>query len=141
MFSPNAAPAPHTHSLRPKRARQAGSDDSIKLPRAKKQRSALRRDTFEPLADAGFGEGATAKGDGPSMNGHAREEESHAPTAPEPGRQLTLRGGKKADKRSERAHGALTLVGLRHLLSITQTDVLIAVKQRFLYGCAATSSP
>jgi hypothetical protein len=117
MFSPNAAPTPHTHSFRPKRARQAGSEDSIKLPRAKKQRSALRRDTFEPLTDASFGEGATANGDGPLMNGHTgEEEESRAPAAPEPGRQLTLRGGKKADKRSERAHGALTLVGSRHLI-------------------------
>jgi hypothetical protein len=119
MFSSNAAPTPHSHSLRPKRARQVGSDDSIKLPRAKKQRSALRRDTFEPPTDASFGEGAPAKGDGPLTNGHAREqeeEESHAHSAPEPGRQLTLRGGKKADKRLERAHGALTLVGPSHLV-------------------------
>jgi nuclear pore complex protein Nup133 len=117
MFSPNAAPTPHTHSLRPKRARQTGSDDSIKLPRAKKQRSALRRDTFEPLTDANFSEVARGDGDDPSMNGHPREEKHATNGAPEHGRQLTLRGGKKADKRSERAHGALLLVRLCHVAS------------------------
>jgi hypothetical protein len=56
-------------------------------------------------------------GDGPSMNGHPREEKHPTNGALESGRQLTLRGGKKADKRSERAHGALLLVILRHGVS------------------------
>ena len=115
MFSPNAAPTPHTHSLRPKRARQTGPDDSIKLPRAKKQRSALRRDTFEPPTDASLGVVAGGDNDSPWMNGNPKEEKHPMNAPPEPARQLTLRGGKKADKRSERAHGALLLVKTCHL--------------------------
>jgi hypothetical protein len=34
--------------------------------------------------------------------------------APENGKLLTLRGGKKADKRSERGHGTVLLVIRRH---------------------------
>jgi hypothetical protein len=117
MFSPDAAPTPHTHSLRPKRARQTGSEDSIKLPRAKKQRSALRRDTFEPPTDANLAEVASGDGDRPSMNGHLGEVKHSTNGAPEPGRQLTLRGGKKADKRSERGHGTVLLVRRHHAAS------------------------
>src|SRR5436305_11242824 len=117
MFSSDGAPTPHTHSLRPKRVRQTGSEDSIKLPRAKKQRSALRRDTFEPPTNTNLGESLGGDGDRPSMNGHPREAKHSTNGAPEPGKQLTLRGGKKAEKRSEKGHGMLLLVIRRYVIS------------------------
>ena len=125
MFSPDVAPTSQTRSLRPKRARQTVSDDSIKLPRAKKQRSALRRDTFEPIADATINESAGHGNDEPTMNGHAKEVKTVTHGTYEPAKQLTLRGGKKAEKRSERTSGALTLVThpLRH--SVTQLTLYL----------------
>src|SRR6202000_326933 len=93
MFSADAS---RRESLRPKRARQAaGPEDSIKLPQAKRKRSALRRDTFEPLTDASINEVAGRDVVERKSNGHA--------VAAAPPRELTLRGAKKPEKRSERA--------------------------------------
>lgn len=93
MFSPDPS---RTQSLRPKRTRPAaGPEDSIKLPQAKRKRSALRRDTFEPLAEASLNEVVQREGVEEKSNGSA------APIAPT--KELTLRGAKKTDKRSERA--------------------------------------
>lgn len=96
MFSPETS---RPQSLRPKRTRQAtGQDDSIKLPQAKRKRSALRKDTFEPLTEASINEVA-----GRDVN----DEKSHGNTIPAAStRELTLRGAKKSEKRSERANGA-----------------------------------
>lgn len=110
MFSPDTTSIPPTRSLRPKRARQTPSDDSIKLPRAKKQRSALRRDTFEPLAGASLNEVAGRSDERSAVNGQAKEVEALQNGNLEHAKQLTLRGGKKSEKRSERANGALLLV-------------------------------
>lgn len=111
MFSSDAAN--HTHSLRSKRTRQvAGTDDSIKLPQAKRKRSALRRDTFvEPLTEASLDEIADRETAQPKINGNTSD--------PKPARSissngtmhqsLSIRGSKKSDKRSERGLGALTL--------------------------------
>lgn len=103
MFSPDAS---RIQSLRPKRTRQAsGPEDSIKLPQAKRKRSALRRDTFEPLAEASLNEIAGRETVDEKTNGHL------TPSA-QP-KELTLRGSKKTEKRSERTAGlnnaALTL--------------------------------
>ena len=109
MFS--AEPPSHTHSLRPKRSRQVASDDSIKFPQAKRKRSALRRDTFEPLTDASLNEIA-GRGNGeaaPSANGHATGPVKESTPSMIESKPLTLRSGKKADKRLDRAGGALTL--------------------------------
>lgn len=101
MFSPDPARA---QSLRPKRNRQtAGSDDTIKLPQAKRKRSALRRDTFEPLAEASLNEVAGREKTEEKSNGHS--------TPPSQSVEITIRG-KKPEKRSERASAgsaALTL--------------------------------
>jgi hypothetical protein len=112
MFSPDAPTPSHGHSLRPKRSRRAGSDDSIKLPRAKRQRSALRRDTFEPLSDLSPNEVAASANGRISMNGHAPEQKNEDNDAvPLPAtKELTLRAGKKAEKRSERGSGTMMLV-------------------------------
>src|SRR4051812_25870298 len=101
MFSPDPARA---QSLRPKRNRQtAGTDDTIKLPQAKRKRSALRRDTFEPLAEASLNEVAGREKIEEKSNGHS--------TPPTQSVEVTIRG-KKPEKRSERSaagSAALTL--------------------------------
>ncbi len=109
MFSPDATT--HSHSLRPKRHRQAaGSDDSIKLPQAKRKRSALRRDTFvEPLTEASLNEIAGREIGSPKANGHVPDGKV-IPAAPDTQlKELSIRGNKKTDKRSERGPGTLTL--------------------------------
>lgn len=105
MFSPDPS---RIQSLRPKRTRQiTGPEDSIKLPQAKRKRSALRRDTFEPLAEASLNEVAGREKIDEKSNGHA----TATPTAQV--KELTIRGAKKPEMRSERAAGsanaALTL--------------------------------
>jgi nuclear pore complex protein Nup133 len=102
MFS---AEPTRRESLRPKRTRQAaGSEDSIKLPQAKRKRSALRRDTFEPLAEASINEVAGRDIVEGRSNGH--------PVVLTQSKELTFRGSKKVDKRVERsttANAGLTL--------------------------------
>lgn len=98
----------HKHSLRSKRTRQAvGNDDSVKLPLTKKRRSALRRDTFEPLTDVSLNEvaGRESSEKPEKTNGHVVEPKRSASQS----RELTLRGAKKGEKRSERGGGLLTL--------------------------------
>lgn len=98
MFSPDPSRA---QSLRPKRNRQTtGTDDTIKLPQAKRKRSALRRDTFEPLTEASLNEVAGREITEDKSNGHA--------TPPIQPREITIRG-KKPEKRSERAAGSATM--------------------------------
>jgi hypothetical protein len=109
MFSTETPPPPHGHSLRPKRSRRAGSDDSIRLPQAKRRRSALRRDTFEPLNDISPNEVAVSA-NGSLTNGHAPADKSEFDGAPPASKELTLRAAKKVDKRNERGNGTLTLV-------------------------------
>ena len=93
MFSTEAS---RRESLRLKRTRQAaGPEDSIKLPQAKRKRSALRRDTFEPLTEASINEVAGRDLVEGRSNGHV------IPAASS--RELTLRGAKKPEKRSDRA--------------------------------------
>ncbi|KIY00964.1 uncharacterized protein Z520_03630 [Fonsecaea multimorphosa CBS 102226] len=93
MFSTDTS---RSQSLRPKRTRQAaGTDDSLKLPQAKRKRSALRRDTFEPLTESSIGDGAGREVVDGKSNGTA------VPAAPT--KELTLRGTKKAEKRADRA--------------------------------------
>ena len=113
MFSPDAVQSTHHHTLRSKRTRRTGSDDSIKPPRAKRQRSALRNDTFDPpltlksdqsnelTTDAGLQSNGILLEDKPVANGHV-----------DLTRQMTLRGGKKHDNRTARDGGATILVGI-----------------------------
>jgi nuclear pore complex protein Nup133 len=118
MFSPDAAN--HTHSLRSKRTRQAaGNDDSIKLPQAKRKRSALRRDTFvEPLTEASLDEIASRETAQLKRENHGSDSQAAADaattttTSTNPSnihQNLSIRGGRKTDKRTERGVGTLTL--------------------------------
>ncbi|RMZ82729.1 hypothetical protein DV738_g1501, partial [Chaetothyriales sp. CBS 135597] len=112
MFSPDVAS--HSHSLRPKRTRPAaGTDDNVSLPLAKRKRSALRRDTFEPLTEASVKDVA-AQPAAPSFTKardatETRAAEAQPSVASAPSRDLALRGGKKAEKRSERGAASLLL--------------------------------
>ena len=100
MFSTDVS---RRESLRPKRTRHAAEpEDSIKLPQAKRKRSALRRDTFEPLTDASINEVAGHDVVEGKSNGHA--------VATAPARELTLRGAKKPDKRDRAANTNLGLM-------------------------------
>ncbi|EXJ58347.1 hypothetical protein A1O7_05772 [Cladophialophora yegresii CBS 114405] len=116
MFSTDAS---RRESLRPKRTRPAaGSEDSIKLPQAKRKRSALRRDTFEPLTEASLNEVAGRDVVEEKSNGYA--------VAAAPSQELTLRGAKKAEKRSERAantNAGLTLSS-NDFYTVTQLPAL-----------------
>ena len=110
MFSTEAPPPLHGHSLRPKRSRHAGSDDSIKLPRAKRQRSALRRDTFEPLGDLSPNEVAVSANGNALINDQAAEDQYEHDSAFSVARELTLRAARMAEKTPERGNETTTLV-------------------------------
>lgn len=100
-----------SHLLRSKRNRTSANDDSIKLPATKKRRSALRRDTFEPLTESSLNEiagRADSRSDN-KTNGAPVEPSQNPPRTASQTRELTLRGGKKTEKRAERGAGLLTL--------------------------------
>ena len=123
MFSPDASV--HTHSLRPKRNRQAaGNDDSVKLPQAKRKRSALKRDTFvEPLAEASLNEIAGRENVISKTNGHVSDGKAPVAAPSTQSKELSIRGSKKSDKRSERGPGALTLAS-NDFYNVTQLPSL-----------------
>lgn len=98
-----------SHLLRSKRNRTSGHDDSIKLPATKKRRSALRRDTFEPLTESSLNEIAGRSNADTGTNGAPVEPAQKPPRSASQTRELTLRGGKKTEKRPERGAGLLTL--------------------------------
>ena len=141
MFSPDAA---STHSLRPKRTRHAaGNDDSVKLPQAKRKRSALRRDTFEPLAEASVNEIA-GRQNAESLrktNGHAPESKTTSTRPATQSKELTLRGGKKTDKRSERGATSL-LLSSNDFYTVSQLPALpepIRNSPNLAYSCLLSS--
>lgn len=135
MFSPDAPTPSHGHSLRPKRARQTGSDDSIKLHRAKRRRSALRKDTFEPLSDLSPNEVAVSSNGNVTMNGHAPEDKpEHEVTLPA-AKELTFRAAKKAEKRSDRGNGTMTLVSSVEMFRLHGLPNLGTTVQQRLLPC------
>ena len=110
MFSPDVSLASHPQ-IRSKRSRRQGSEESIKLPQAKKRRSALRKDTFEPLQDTIIPTEASIHEDAAvQANGHAPEDKASTNGASTRSTELALRGGKKPEKRSERGDGPFVLV-------------------------------
>lgn len=125
------------HQTRSKRGRQSNNDDSVKLPTTKKRRSALRRDTFEPLTPSSLNEiaGQPRKDAKPNVNGYAVASQPSRST-PQP-RELTLRGGKKTEKRSERGLGLLTL-STNDFYTVSQLPALpeqIRSKPTVPYSC------
>lgn len=99
MFSPDATLQP-TASIRGNRRRKQ-RDDSIQLPKAKRQRSALRQDTFQPLNYVEINEVGGPVNGGASLNGRPPEGkvQANGTTAP---KQFSLRGKNKADRRDNR---------------------------------------
>lgn len=105
MFTPDASG--HTHSLRSKRTRQAaGNEDSLKLPQAKRKRSALRRDTFEPLTDTSINELARREKADTKTNGHV--ETARPKSVAAQSKELSFRGPKN-DRRADRERATTVL--------------------------------
>jgi len=106
----------------------------MRLPQAKRKRSALRRDTFEPLAEASLNEIAGRESGGKKTNGHVVA--GRTPVAA-PSTDLVFRGTKKTDKRSERGAGALTLSS-NDFYTVAQLPALpeqIRNRPSVLYSC------
>lgn len=125
------------HQTRSKRGRQSNNDDSVKLPATKKRRSALRRDTFEPLTPSSLNEIAAQpqKDAKTNANGVAATAQLST-TTPQP-KELTLRGGKKTEKRSERGLGLMTL-STNDFYTVSQLPALpdqIRSKPNVPYSC------
>ncbi|KAL9624880.1 MAG: hypothetical protein Q9160_000927 [Pyrenula sp. 1 TL-2023] len=127
MFSPDAVLQPSANNSRPKRTRRAGSEDSVKLPQAKKRRSALRKDTFEPPSNAPIDDAPKVANGHLSANGHSPEELNHKNGVLQETKEITLRGARKHEKRGEKAAGVITTISpeLGYVLALTHTDAFI----------------
>ena len=133
MFSPqDAVQNPTITSLRNPRRRQRTSttEDSVKQPKTKRQRSALKKDTFLPPGNANEDDAQFASGypdeEGAVMNGGNNDDGDTAAvvngdalggghdlrSGNDALRELTFRGPKKAEKRGQRGDGLMALVCL-----------------------------
>ena len=137
MFSPDVTS--HGHGLRPKRSRQATeADDSLKLPQAKRKRSALRKDTFEPLAEVSGNEN-TSRTDEP--NGQSVEPTKPAVAPGGSTKNLAFRSSKKTDKRTDRVNAAFTLSS-NEFYTVTQLPALpdqIRNSPGIVYSCCISA--
>lgn len=97
MFVPKAVGS----QSNPKRRQRAGSDDSVKPPKAKRHRSALRQGSAEARSDA----------DGEFQLDSALDE-SNQITGDKTGagKQIAIRGPKKHEQRDDGFDGAVVLV-------------------------------
>lgn len=118
MFSPDVAGPSTAASLRnPRRRQRNQNEDSIKPPKAKRHRSALRNDTFTPLENVEVNAIAGQANGELSVNGHSTAQ-SPTPASTRQTRssgntglqELAYRPQKKQDKRAERGDGGVTLV-------------------------------
>ncbi|EER37709.1 nuclear pore complex subunit Nup133 [Histoplasma capsulatum var. duboisii H88] len=102
MFSSNVAAHPSVAALRnPRRRQRSNADESVKPPKAKRQRSTLRQDDREPAVVKHLGEGQSLQDD---ENGP--EEISSRPVTVS---ELALRGPRKQEKRGDLTDGTITL--------------------------------
>lgn len=114
MFAPDVI-AHSTSSLRnPRRRQRTSSDDSVKLPKAKRQRSVLRQDTFDPPDIAALRDGERVSQ--PSQQSASVEESSITSNEDVFQRQLTIRGPKKTEKSGDSVDGTVILVGPLRLI-------------------------
>ncbi|KAL1998440.1 hypothetical protein VTN02DRAFT_6182 [Thermoascus thermophilus] len=109
MFAPDAAVHSVSSLRNPRRRQRTNSDDSVKYPKAKRQRSLLREDTFEPPRCSGT-----------ECDGYKQSCEAQTSAAPASSsivsedniiaqKQLVLRGPKKADKQGDHTNGTVIL--------------------------------
>lgn len=111
MFDREERTPAHNHSLRPKRSRQVGSDEAIRPPQAKRRRSALRTDTFEPLSDRSPNEAAAVIEEEMTTDRPvARDMLALEGDGTANMKGLTIRTAKSTEKRRERGRTAMTLV-------------------------------
>lgn len=106
MFSTESAHTATSLSLRnPRRRQRTSSDESVKPPKAKRQRSGLRHDTFDapgsvkldPRANQATDGLLSSQGESAVVNGGTATKE------------LAVRGGRK-EQSGDRADGTLILV-------------------------------
>ncbi|KAK5074311.1 hypothetical protein LTS08_005265 [Lithohypha guttulata] len=130
----------HSHLLRSKRTRNTSTpDESVKLPLAKKRRSAIRRDTFEPLTGSSVNElaGQAQSGTDVKERGNVPQPAQSAVRPDSQTRDLTLRGAKKTEKRTERGIGLLTL-SANNFYTVSQLPALpeqIRIRPTVPYSC------
>ncbi|PGH13795.1 hypothetical protein AJ80_06183 [Polytolypa hystricis UAMH7299] len=121
MFSNTVAPLPSIAALRnPRRRQRTSSDETVQPPKAKRQRSALRRsgnEAFDLAQNHGEHvdpfEGGPVSAISPSPDGITNSND------------LPLRGPRKTEKRGDYADGAITLANndyytVSHLLSLPE---------------------
>jgi nuclear pore complex protein Nup133 len=89
-----------------RRRHRASSDDSLKLPKAKRQRSVLRQDAFEPSLQAAFKPAQESQRALLSMQSDNDSSENLSQ------RQITIRGPKIETTPSESVDGTVILVSL-----------------------------
>ena len=110
----------HTHSLRPKRNRQAAGNEE-NLPTAKrKRRSVLRHNTFEPLAEASINEVVRRDSAEAQVNGHA--DASNVVPSSSKSKDLTIRST-KLERRSDRTQPA-TILATNDFYSVSELPSL-----------------
>lgn len=127
MFSPEATLQPAASTRGNRRRKQR--DESLQLPKAKRQRSALKQDTFQPLENVNINElGGPVDGD-VGIHSPMPEEKAQSNGAGTT-KQLSLRGRNEADRGDSR-EGAVALVicPTKRSFSLgTSTDGPCAVK-------------
>ncbi|KAL1965172.1 hypothetical protein VTN77DRAFT_6085 [Rasamsonia byssochlamydoides] len=108
MFATDVVTVHSTSSLRnPRRRQRTSSDDSVKPPKAKRQRSALGQDTFDPPVVAEVEDGEQVSQ--PVQQSAAVPESGIAPNGDVFQRHLALRGPKKAEKPGDTVDGTVVL--------------------------------
>lgn len=142
MFSAEAPSTRGTRSTKRTRQTIATTDESIKLPATKKRRSAIRRDTFEPLTQSSLNQLA-AQNHHPDQPAEQQNGSAVAPgdvpsRSTSRTRELTFRGGKKLEKRSDKGAGLLTL-STNDFYTVAQLPALpeaIRTRPTVPYSCA-----
>ncbi|EDN04158.1 predicted protein [Histoplasma mississippiense (nom. inval.)] len=102
MFSSNVAAHPSVAALRnPRRRQRSNADESVKPPKAKRQRSTLRQDDREPAVVKHFGEAQSLQ-----VDENGPEQISSRPVTVS---ELALRAPRKQEKRGDLTDGTITL--------------------------------
>jgi nuclear pore complex protein Nup133 len=107
MFSTNTPSHSAVASLRnPRRRQRTTSDESVKFPRAKRQRSTLRQSSDETPGGRRFADELS--------HGESSETQVSSKISPDNGlilNEIALRGPRKPEKRGARVDGTIFLVG------------------------------
>lgn len=108
MFSTESAHATSLSLRNPRRRQRTSSDESVKPPKAKRQRSGLRHDTFD-APDGVQVDHRVNQATDELLPGHGESSGVNGGTTT---KELALRGGRK-DQSGDRADGTLILVRIQ----------------------------